>query len=86
MKIDAEDFEAWKSHPITEAFLKACGVWAENARELWMRASWEAGVNNDTNLWRLKGQAESLREMQDVTAENIEEALNGSEERRAESA
>lgn len=77
MKIDAEDFEAWKANPITQALLESCGVWAEQAKQLWLNASWEGGVNKDTDLWRLRGQAEALRDMQQVTAEQIEEAING---------
>lgn len=76
MKIDPEDFEAWRSHPITEALMKCCGVWAEQAKQLWVSASWDGGVNKDTDLWRMKGQAEALKELQAVTAKQIEEALD----------
>ncbi len=78
MKIDREDFEAWKANPITEALMACCGVWADEAKQLWVRSSWEAGVNNDEDLWRLKGQAEVLRDMAAITAERIEETLNES--------
>jgi len=76
MKIDADDFEAWKGHPITEALMKCCGVWAEEAKGLWVHASWESGVNETKDLWRLKGQAEVLKDMQNITAEKIEDALS----------
>lgn len=77
MKVDPEDFDRWKAHPVTEALMKACGVWAEQAKALWLNASWEGGVNKDTDLWRLRGQAEALRDMQQLTAEQLEETLNG---------
>lgn len=77
MKIERDDYEAWRSHPITEALMRACGVWQEQAKQLWLHSSWEGGVNNDTDLWRLRGQAEALRDIQQVTAEQIEEATNG---------
>jgi|CXWL01.1.fsa_nt_gi hypothetical protein len=76
MKIDKEDFDAWWGNPTTEAFIKCCGVWASNARELWVQSSWEGGVNNDNDLWRLKGQAEVLRDIQGMTATTIEETLS----------
>lgn len=74
MRIDPESFEEWKAHPITEALLKACGVWADQAKQLWVDASWGAGVNKDADLWRMRGQAEALIDIMSVTAEQIEEA------------
>jgi hypothetical protein len=76
MKIDREDFEAWMANPITEAMMACCGVWAEEAKRLWVSSSWEAGVNNDADLWRLRGQAEVLRDIPGITAEKIEETLS----------
>lgn len=76
MKIDQEDFEAWRSHPITEALMMCCGVWAEQAKALWVSASWDGGVNKDTDLARMKGQAEVLKELQALTANRLEETLN----------
>ena len=75
MKIDREDFESWRANPITEAFMKCCGVWAEEAKQLWIGASWDGGVCKETDLWRLKGQAEVLKEIPGITAERIEETL-----------
>lgn len=77
MKIEHDDFEEWKSHPITEALMRACGVWSEQAKQLWLNSSWEGGVNKDTDLWRLRGQAEALRDIQTLTVEQLEEAING---------
>jgi hypothetical protein len=55
--------------------MTCCCVWAEEAKQLWVSASWDGGVNKDTDLWRLKGQAEVLRDIQQLTAERIEETL-----------
>jgi hypothetical protein len=75
LKIDPEDFESWSANPITQALMTCCCVWAEEAKQLWVSASWDGGVNKDTDLWRLKGQAEVLRDIQQLTAERIEETL-----------
>ena len=77
MKIDPEDFESWRAHPITEALFKACSVWSGQAKQLWVERSWESGVNNDDELHDLRGQAKALIDIQDVTAERLEEAING---------
>lgn len=79
MKIDEADFEAWKANPITEGLMKCCGVWADEAKRLWVDASWGAGVNRPEDLWRLKGQAEVLQEMQELTADRIQETLSHGE-------
>jgi hypothetical protein len=55
--------------------MKCCGVWAEEAKQLWIGASWDGGVCKETDLWRLKGQAEVLKEIPGITAERIEETL-----------
>lgn len=87
MKIDKEDFETWRGHPITEALMRACVVWADEAKSHWVQASWDGGRNEDAYLWRMKGQAEAFQELRKLTLEDIEEAINGSEEaRRAGSA
>lgn len=83
MKIDPEDFEAWKANPITQALMRCCDAWAEQAKQLWLSASWDAEVNKDADLWRLKGQAEVLRDITAVTAEKIEETLSNDSKTKA---
>lgn len=83
MKIDKEDFEAWKAHPITEALFRCFPVWAEDAKQLWVSASWEGGINKDSDLWRMKGQAEVLQELTSMTAERIEETLSNDQASKA---
>lgn len=79
MQIDKDDFEAWKDNPITQAFMRCCGIWADQAKGLWVSASWDGGVNKDTDLWRMKGQAEALLDIQSITAEKIEGTLDESQ-------
>ena len=73
MKISVDDFEAWKANPITEQFFKAMGVWESQALDAWVAASWERGVIDPKLHADLKARATVLRQLQDVTREQIED-------------
>lgn len=75
MKIDRENFEEWLAHPITEALLKCCDVWIDEAKEAWVKASWDGGEANPTQLARMQERARTLAQVKDVRAETIEETL-----------
>ena len=76
MKIDQEDFDAWKANKITQALMRCCGVLAEEAKARWVNASWDSGSNETTFLAQLRGQAEAFQAIQALTATQIEETLS----------
>lgn len=59
MSITKDDFQLWKSEPVTEAFLEACQERIEEAKEI---LSVEAGMNPEQdNFYR--GFIRAYREM-----------------------
>lgn len=75
MKIDADDFETWKSHPITEALLKCCVIWAEEAKARWVNVSWDGEKIDPSFHARMRERASALQELADIKADDIEETL-----------
>ena len=43
MKIEPEDFDAWRDNPITQAFLRCLQSKGDEAKERWLTASWNDG-------------------------------------------
>jgi len=76
MKIDRENFEEWLAHPITEALLRCCDVWAEEAQASWVAASWHGGETSPVVLARMRERAVVLAEIRTIKAEQIEETLS----------
>ena len=74
MKIDRDTFEEWLAHPITEALMKCCNVWADDAKQGWVNASWDGGQVDPLILAKLRERASVFRELSNITAEQIEEA------------
>lgn len=50
---------------------------SEEAKALWLAASWEGGSANGDYLVQLKAQAFTLSEIRDLAAEDILARLNG---------
>jgi hypothetical protein len=74
MKIDADDWDDWTAHPLTEALMRACDVWAEEARQSWLSVSWEAGNADLETLARMRERARVFRELREISRETLEEA------------
>lgn len=74
MKIDRESFEEWMANPLTEALMKACARWEQEAKTLWVNASWGAGQTDAVVLARLREQARTLERIRNISPEEIEEA------------
>ncbi len=70
MKITKDDFEAWRTSPITQAFLLVIATMANTAKEQWSTASW-----NNERLWRDNAAAE-LRAACRARAECAEDILH----------
>lgn len=74
MQIEADDWEEWKSHPITEAFFKALPVWAADEQSKWLAASWGAGQADQMALNTHRERARLLEQLEGITREKVEEA------------
>lgn len=75
MKIDTDAFEEWMAHPMTEALMRACLAWEQQAETLWVKASWDGGQTDPVVLARLRERARTLEQIRNMTADKIEEAL-----------
>ncbi len=73
MKIDRDSFEEWQAHPITEAVMRVCDVWAKESKAHWLRVSWDGEQPDPVTLAKLKERAAVLEEIAALTAEKIEE-------------
>lgn len=76
IKIDAEDFSVWRHGPIAEHFFKAIELWAEDAKQAWISASWDGGKVDPILHAALKERYEAFKQLKEVTAIQIEERLN----------
>lgn len=74
MKIEPDDWDDWTAHPLTEALMRACENWAEEARQNWIAASWEGGNPNPELLAGMRERARAFRQLRDMTRETLEEA------------
>lgn len=76
LKIDAEDFEVWRSGPMAEHFFKAVALWAEDAKQAWISASWEGGTIDPIVHAALRERYVAFQQLCEVSAIKIEERLN----------
>lgn len=68
--ITVSDFTDWRSNPVTKAFLEACQIRVEDAKD---ELSVSAGLNSaQDNL--LRGLILAYREMQDFRVDDLEGA------------
>lgn len=75
MKLDQDDFDEWQAHPITEALMVVCRVWAEEAKTHWLRVSWDGEQPDPITLAKLKERAAVLEEIRALTPDKIEEVI-----------
>lgn len=78
MRIDPETFEEWTAHPITEALMRMCEVAEVQARNAWMSATVDGGNCDPFMLKEIRTRIAVLREIRSVTAQDIEDIINGS--------
>lgn len=60
MKIDKDEYEAWREHPVSQAVFAELRELAENRKQLWITKSWETGDVDERALAMLRGQAEGF--------------------------
>lgn len=70
-EIDAEEYEAWREHPITKRVFAVLNDRAEDRKQLWIAQSWNGGDADERKLAMLKGQAEAFEWLPKATHEDI---------------
>lgn len=73
IRIDPEDFEVWLANPITRQLMGALAVWEDQAKEAWVQLSWDMSQPDLTRLAALKGRAEVLRQLRDLSKDQLED-------------
>lgn len=74
--IDKEDFEAWRTSPVTEAIFDAMRRIAAGAREEWLAATWnDAPLDIEKMILRanLKGKEQTYTELTELTFEDFDQ-------------
>lgn len=76
MAITKDDYQIWKSHPITEWVLKAMSEAAMLNKAEWISRSWEGGEVDKLILTELRTRADSYLALDETSYEKMCE-LNG---------
>ena len=74
LRIDPENWEEWKAHPLTEALFSAFLVWAADEQQKWVAASWVGGQAEPMTLNMHRERARVFEQLSDLAREQIEEA------------
>lgn len=72
MKIEKEDFEQWRDHPVTERVFRALGLLSDQAKQRWIDVSWGGGEPIPALLIELKSKAEVINDLCELTFEELE--------------
>lgn len=73
MKIEKDDFEQWRDHPVTEQVFAAVRKLAERSKEKWVEFSWGGGNPDPLMLADLRARAEIANDLCELTFEEFEE-------------
>lgn len=79
MKTTKEEFEAWRDHPVTEDVFRALKQLGEEAKSVWLQASWGKGQCDPVLLADLRARAEVVNDLRELSFEELEAVLNDDE-------
>ena len=71
MNIEKEEFDQWLGHPVTEWMMRAHNEKADEAKETWLKASWEGGNADPLLLADLRARAEVFRDFAELNYEDM---------------
>jgi hypothetical protein len=60
-----EEFQAWRDHPVTQWVIGAFDIVAEEQKQAWLNATWEAGQCDSYELLALRTRADTYQAMKD---------------------
>lgn len=75
--IEKEDFDSWLENPVTQAVFRALSMKAQEAKEKWVRSSWNEGQNDPLLLADLRARAEIAQDITELKHEDLEAILEG---------
>jgi hypothetical protein len=67
MKIEQDDFDAWRANPITRLVMDEFKEQAEEAKNGWLIYSWEGGHCDATKLYEMRGRYDGLMTLVKLT-------------------
>lgn len=70
-----EEFAAWRGHPVTLQVMRALEAKEIEAKDMWMRLSWDAGKCDERLRADLKATAGTYRYVIEIDAEEVEAVL-----------
>lgn len=76
MRIDQDDFDEWRAHPVTQALLQALGKQSDVIRQQWCQVSLDGGRNDPLELAEFRTRLRVYQELREMTAERLEEIYN----------
>ena len=71
MKIEPEDFAAWRDNPITEIVFRYLKKQAAACKDEWLAASWGAGNSDPLLLADLRAKEQMLTDLSELKYEDI---------------
>lgn len=69
MTPSAEEYQAWRDHPITRWIMEACRKAAEDNRRNWATAAWESGEANQAHLTENRVRADAYMALAETAYE-----------------
>lgn len=75
MKLEREDFEMWRAHPVTEIVLSVFAKLGEMAKQKWVAESWDKGNTDPVMLADLRARTEVIDDFHKLSFEDMEKWL-----------
>ncbi len=73
MKIEQDDFDAWRDNSITQAFLRYLQSKGDEARERWVTASWNDGNSDPLLLADLRAVGHLVEDVLKIELKDIQD-------------
>lgn len=73
---DEETFEVWRADHTTQLVFKALDTLEEKARSQWLEVSWGHGNADEALLIDLRARVEVIKDLRELSHEDLEEILS----------
>lgn len=73
MKIEPEDFKAWRDQPITEVVIKLMQKRSAQCKTAWLAASWDKNECDPLLLADLRAKEQILSDLANLSYEDIKD-------------
>jgi hypothetical protein len=73
MQLEKDDFDAWRSDPVTVEVMRVVQRLADRAKEKWLEISWAGGSADPVMLADLRARAEIATDLFEMTFEDYTE-------------